>query len=50
MEWMGGTISKEDVGEDGGNSRHNKRRRDDDNEDEDVWYDASEVRVEDECP
>jgi hypothetical protein len=23
---------------------------DDDNEDEDVWYDASEVRVEDECP
>lgn len=34
MEWMGGTISKEDVGEDGGNSRHNKRRRDDDNEDE----------------
>lgn len=31
---MGGTISKEDVGEDGGNSRHNKRRRDDDNEDE----------------
>ncbi|KJA29848.1 hypothetical protein HYPSUDRAFT_31856 [Hypholoma sublateritium FD-334 SS-4] len=34
MEWMGGTISKEDVGEEGGNSRHNKRRRDDDNEDE----------------
>jgi hypothetical protein len=23
---------------------------DDDDEDEDVWYDASEVRVEDECP
>lgn len=35
MEWMGGTISKEDVGEDGGHSRqNNKRRRDDDNEEE----------------
>ncbi|KAF8204818.1 beta-lactamase-like protein [Pholiota molesta] len=33
MEWMGGTISKEDLGEDGGHSR-NKRRRDDDNEEE----------------
>ncbi|KAJ6539529.1 beta-lactamase-like protein [Mycena capillaripes] len=32
MEWLGGTVSKEDVGEDGNNnrSRHNQRRRDDD--------------------
>lgn len=37
MEWLGGTISKEDVGEEGtGNSgRGNKRRRaDDDGDDE----------------
>lgn len=36
MEWLGGTISKEDVGEDGTGHRNNKRRRggDDDNEDE----------------
>ncbi|KIM46373.1 hypothetical protein M413DRAFT_17042 [Hebeloma cylindrosporum] len=37
MEWLGGTISKEDVGEEGTNSRHNqgnKRRRDDDNEED----------------
>ncbi|KAF8969461.1 beta-lactamase-like protein [Flammula alnicola] len=37
MEWLGGTISKEDVGEEGtsSNSRqHNKRRRDDDNEED----------------
>lgn len=38
MEWLGGTISKEDVGEEvGGNKKSNKRRRekadDDDNED-----------------
>ncbi|KAI9001367.1 beta-lactamase-like protein [Trametes punicea] len=35
MEWLGGTISKEDVGEDG--SRHSgrdRRRRDDDHDDE----------------
>ncbi|KAL5488069.1 hypothetical protein ACEPAI_6177 [Sanghuangporus weigelae] len=31
MEWLGGTISKEDVGEETGN---NKRRRDDDNDEE----------------
>lgn len=31
MEWLGGTISKEDVGEEAGN---NKRRRDDDNDEE----------------
>ena len=32
MEWLGGTISKEDVGEDGTNTRHShgKRKRDDD--------------------
>ncbi|EJD01140.1 cleavage and polyadenylation specificity factor subunit [Fomitiporia mediterranea MF3/22] len=34
MEWLGGTISKEDVGEDTGNNANNKRRRDDDNEEE----------------
>lgn len=34
MEWLGGTISKEDVGEEGGNSRQNKRRRDDEGEDD----------------
>ncbi|KAJ7904700.1 beta-lactamase-like protein [Mycena olivaceomarginata] len=41
MEWLGGTVSKEDVGEDGNNnnrSRHNQRRRggDDDDGDEDA--------------
>jgi cleavage and polyadenylation specificity factor subunit 2 len=36
MEWLGGTISKEDVGEDGsgGRSHQNKRRRDDDGEED----------------
>ncbi|KIY49386.1 hypothetical protein FISHEDRAFT_41247 [Fistulina hepatica ATCC 64428] len=36
MEWMGGTISKEDVGEDGTGKRqqNNKRKRDDDGDDE----------------
>ncbi|KAF9569085.1 hypothetical protein CPC08DRAFT_654069 [Agrocybe pediades] len=37
MEWLGGTISKEDVGEEGTNSRqnqNNKRRREDDNEED----------------
>ncbi|KAJ7094593.1 beta-lactamase-like protein [Mycena belliarum] len=35
MEWLGGTVSKEDVGEDGNNnrSRHNRRRDDDGDED-----------------
>ena len=34
MEWLGGTISKEDVGETGTGGKQNKRRRDDDdNED-----------------
>jgi cleavage and polyadenylation specificity factor subunit 2 len=33
MEWLGGTISKEDVGEEGNRRQdRNKRRRDDDNE------------------
>ncbi|KAJ6628813.1 beta-lactamase-like protein [Mycena sp. CBHHK59/15] len=39
MEWLGGTVSKEDVGEDGTNSRqrHNQRRRPgDDDADEDA--------------
>ena len=31
MEWLGGTISKEDVGEEAGN---NKRRREEDNDEE----------------
>ncbi|KAF9534723.1 beta-lactamase-like protein, partial [Crepidotus variabilis] len=36
MEWLGGTISKEDVGEDGTNNRKNasKRKRDDDGEED----------------
>ncbi|KAJ3518061.1 hypothetical protein NLJ89_g102 [Agrocybe chaxingu] len=34
MEWLGGTISKEDVGEEGTNSRQNKRRRDEDADDD----------------
>ncbi len=34
MEWLGGTISKEDVGEDAGNKERNKRKRDDDDENE----------------
>lgn len=36
MEWLGGTVSKEDVGEDGNNnrSRHNQRRRDDDGDED----------------
>ncbi|KAH9844105.1 beta-lactamase-like protein [Rhodofomes roseus] len=34
MEWLGGTISKEDVGETGtGNNKSKRRRDDDDNED-----------------
>ena len=33
MEWLGGTISKEDVGEEAGKNS-NRRRRDDDNDDE----------------
>ena len=37
MEWLGGTISKEDVGEEGTNVRqnqNNKRRRDDENDED----------------
>jgi len=37
MEWLGGTISKEDVGEEGGNSRqnqNNRRRRDEDGDED----------------
>lgn len=35
MEWFGGTISKEDVGEDGkADGRRDRRRRDDDHDDE----------------
>ena len=33
MEWLGGTINKEDVGEDSGD-RNRKRNRDDDNDEE----------------
>ncbi|GLB33982.1 putative cleavage and polyadenylation factor 2 C-terminal [Lyophyllum shimeji] len=36
MEWLGGTVSKEDVGEEGTSTRHGKRRRDDDG-DEDAF-------------
>lgn len=32
MEWLGGTISKEDIGEEGGEG--NRKRRRDDNDDE----------------
>lgn len=36
MEWLGGTVSKEDVGEEGttGGRNHNKRKRDVEGEDE----------------
>lgn len=36
MEWLGGTVSKEDVGEEGTNRRqhHNKRKRDDDGDED----------------
>ena len=36
MEWLGGTVSKEDVGAEGqdGKSKNSKRRRDDDDQDE----------------
>lgn len=35
MEWLGGTVSKEDVGEEGtGKAHHNKRKRDDDGDDD----------------
>lgn len=37
MEWLGGTVSKEDVGEDGTSKRpqhHNKRKRDEDGDEE----------------
>ena len=34
MEWMGGTISKEDVGVESGDKNGNKRRREDDHDDE----------------
>ena len=34
MEWLGGTVSKEDVGEDPSGKRNTKRKRDEDAEDE----------------
>ncbi|KAN0128544.1 Beta-lactamase-like protein [Lactarius tabidus] len=34
MEWLGGTVSKEDVGEEASGKRNTKRKRDDDAEDE----------------
>ena len=34
MEWLGGTVSKEDVGEETSGKRGNKRRRDDDADEE----------------
>jgi cleavage and polyadenylation specificity factor subunit 2 len=33
MEWLGGTISKEDVGEETGKDRHKRKRDDDDDND-----------------
>ncbi|KAH8830368.1 beta-lactamase-like protein [Flagelloscypha sp. PMI_526] len=37
MEWLGGTVSKEDVGEDGsGNKEHNRKRRREDDADDDA--------------
>ncbi|THV08366.1 hypothetical protein K435DRAFT_8951 [Dendrothele bispora CBS 962.96] len=36
MEWLGGTISKEDVGEEGNAPRERKRKRGDDEADEDA--------------
>jgi cleavage and polyadenylation specificity factor subunit 2 len=34
MEWLGGTVSKEDIGEETSAKRNNKRRRDDDADEE----------------
>jgi cleavage and polyadenylation specificity factor subunit 2 len=35
MEWLGGTVSKEDVGEEGtGKAHYNKRKRDDDGDED----------------
>jgi cleavage and polyadenylation specificity factor subunit 2 len=34
MEWLGGTLSKEDIGEDGAGKAQNKRRRDDEGGDD----------------
>src|SRR5712671_6594218 len=34
MEWLGGTVSKEDVGEETSGKRNNKRRRDEDADEE----------------
>lgn len=37
MEWLGGTVSKEDVGEEGiGNRQANKRKRNEDDADEEA--------------
>lgn len=36
MEWLGGTINKEDVGEDGAGGRQNNKRKRDDEGDEDA--------------
>ena len=36
MEWLGGTVSKEDVGEEGTGGRHQQKRKRDDGNDEDA--------------
>lgn len=36
MEWLGGTISKEDVGEEGTGGRNQNKRKRDDRGDEDA--------------
>lgn len=34
MEWLGGTVSKEDVGEDGSGKNNQRRKRDEDGEED----------------
>lgn len=36
MEWLGGTVSKEDVGEEGTGGRQQQKRKRDDGNDEDA--------------
>jgi cleavage and polyadenylation specificity factor subunit 2 len=44
MEWLGGTISKEDVGEEGTGRRHENRRRRMDDDDEETALGAFALR------
>jgi len=36
MEWLGGTVSKEDVGEEGTSAKQQQKRKRDDGNDEDA--------------